>query len=120
MKLLSVMKRIKELDHEVAAVQKVDIDYDKLRFLFRTTKKQSNFMILFLDKCEKEEMGLQDSQFLLEGYMLNEIKAGDYVYDTISKDEGTVEEIILVHDALYATMGDKDYLLDDIELKERA
>ena len=120
MKLLSAMKRIKELDRDVAEVQKVDITYDTLRYLFNKTKQQSNFMTLFLIKCEEEGMSVQDSQFLLEGYMLNEIKIGDDVIDMVSRDEGIVEKIFLIYDSLYVTMGDKDYLLDDIELKERA
>jgi hypothetical protein len=118
MKLLTTMKRIKELDQEVAAVQKSEITYESLRNLFRTTKKQSNFMILYLDKCEKERYTFEESQYLLEGYMMNKAEIGDEVRDIISGDIFVIETIYIYNKELWANSTTDSYKLDDIEVIE--
>ena len=70
MKKITVMKRIAELDKEVAAVQKEDINYDTLIHLFKLTKKQSQFMVLYLTKCQEQNIDFEEAQFDLEGVVM--------------------------------------------------
>jgi hypothetical protein len=110
------MQRIKELDQQVAAVQKDEITYDKLRQLFQTTKKQSNFMLLYLNGCEKEGMTFDESQYLLEGFMLNTIEKGDNVREIVTEYEGVANTIYLSNKQLWIQVDDQHFKLDDVEL----
>jgi hypothetical protein len=118
MKLITAMKRIKELDQQIAAVQKEDINFDTLCSLFEKTKRQANFMMLFLKKCKNDGYDFEESQYLLEGYMMNQAEIGDEVRDMVSGDEGVLEFIELKDKELWVTFNFKEYKLDDIEVIE--